>query len=390
MNRSKITGSLISILALARMACPATFSGTLINLDNTPRPGVLVSLSSTGQSSLTDSVGNWSIQTLSATAERGVDLQRQLSRHLLFDGGRLKLSLGSWTPLGKRVDATSDPFARQDLVNRIGAEKRAGRLASPGYGVDTLNYTFHQSIIMRDTVWNAGRTQILRIFDTTLDPFFLSYGLDCLDSSHSPNVAHLCWQVVTIGKQTWMVRNIGQEYNGNQYTWAAAMGYPDTCNFSRDCGVPDSCKSPASCNLSRNFPHVQGICPTSDYRIPTDSDWVELIDTVQHNLRVGLHMEAVALKARFGWAGGPDWMVLGPSRTHVPWTVGTNLFGFTARPLFDSTEFPQNTSARWWTSSQYPAGDQCRIAEMTSATYMGTKSDQKTKRYSVRCLRDAR
>ena len=367
---------------LAHRSVSAVYSGTVVNPDNTPQPGVAVSLVSSGQSSLTDSAGNWSIEATTGLEERGTKSPRPITNHLQLEAGRLKLSIHGWTPLGSPRGSVPTPFAK------------AGRAAGPGHQVDTLIYTFRSQIILRDTVWDAGRTHILRIFDTTLDPFFPSYGWDCgqtaggLAADSVSNLLYVCWPVVNIGKQAWMVRNMGSGTNGEFYTWAAAMKYPDSCNFSRDCGVPDSCKSPHSCSYSRSSPHVQGICPTSDYRIPTDSDWVELIDTVQHNLQVGFQNEAVALKQQYGWAGKPGDQVLGPNRVLVPWTAGTNLYGFGARPMDDPTYSPTNGHARWWSSTQFPQGSDCGVADMTQATYMGVRDDQKTQKYSVRCVKD--
>ncbi|MEN9354411.1 MAG: hypothetical protein RL318_1736 [Fibrobacterota bacterium] len=127
------------------------------------------------------------------------------------------------------------------------------------------------------------------------------------------------YPVVTIGKQTWMAKNLnyktdsswwyennadsGAKY-GRLYTWASSMDLPDSCNLERNLEICTELIKPVH----------QGACPVG-WHVPTPDEWTYLTDTVQNS-----DSSATRLRAN------RNWFVAQPS-----WT-GTDQFSFAALP----------------------------------------------------------
>ena len=107
------------------------------------------------------------------------------------------------------------------------------------------------------------------------------------------------YKTVKIGNQTWMAENLNYKTEhsschddvdsncvkfGREYTWASAMGLPETFN-----GNDEKCNSCEKIPVT--YP-VQGVCPVG-WHLPTKKEWDTLIDAVGGS--------GDALKSRSGW-----------------------------------------------------------------------------------------
>lgn len=181
------------------------------------------------------------------------------------------------------------------------------------------------------------------------------------------------YPVVTLGKQTWMARNLayvtdsswnyensadsGTKY-GRLYTWAAAMALPDSCNLD---GCADLIK-----------PVHQGACPAG-WHVPTPAEWTYLTDTVQN-----ADSAATRLRTTTGWNI--------PAVTLATFG-GKDAFGFAALPggLRDAGTFDNSGTYAWFRTaspstslSLMPYQPQVQSFPALT-TFYG---------YSVRCVKD--
>ncbi len=108
--------------------------------------------------------------------------------------------------------------------------------------------------------------------------------------------------------EVWMAEDLDFEYRvkgaiygnietsfGREYTWAAAM---DSAGVYSAAGA--GCGDRKTCSANGR---VRGVCPEGWY-LPSDSDWVKLINTVED--LYGEDQTARALKSKSGWLCGAD------------------------------------------------------------------------------------
>jgi uncharacterized protein (TIGR02145 family) len=191
------------------------------------------------------------------------------------------------------------------------------------------------------------------------------------------------YKTVAIGKATWMAQNLnfagpagkkmgawykenadsGAKY-GRLYTWAEAMGIPESGNTKLWGGS--------------SVQH-QGICPEG-WHVPSDSEWTTLTNTALAPANAGEE-----LKSKVGWI--PDGGGTGN---------GTDLVGFRALPGGDGDEHghgDKNTfgvagvNAAFWTSSEnFSDYAWFRIIYNGSGT-VNRFSSSKSYGFSLRCLK---
>lgn len=178
------------------------------------------------------------------------------------------------------------------------------------------------------------------------------------------------YRTVAIGSQTWMAENLnfqvdsslwydesadsGAKY-GRLYSWAGAMGLPDSCNKS-------------SCSRLVQAP-ARGICP-SGWHVPSDSEWSTLVKAVGGDLEAGKK-----LKSTSGWFQ----------------RAGTDVFGF--RGIAAGIEYQGGFINAGKTTGFLSSSETGRVTIATrTLSWLNADffRDNGTKefRISVRCLRD--
>lgn len=193
------------------------------------------------------------------------------------------------------------------------------------------------------------------------------------------------YKTVTIGNQKWMAENLEVTSYEDGTTiplvtddedWAD-LGSNDkaySINYDDPEGIYGAYYTWTAATRGEdsesNPSNIQGVCPAG-WHIPSDAEWRELDEFVEHN-------PGQALKATFGWAEDG---------------TGKDVFGFSAFPAGyrsnNTGKFAQTTvSAKFWSSDERQNGD-VRSAELSSfenfITHMhGSKNVGK----SVRCVKN--
>jgi len=142
---------------------------------------------------------------------------------------------------------------------------------------------------------------------------------------------------------------------GRLYDWATAMNLPSSCNSS-------SCASQVSTKH-------RGLCP-SGWHIPNDADWNKLINYVGGEDKAGKHLRVK------GWSSSG--------------TKALDSYGFSALPggkeygRFDYA----GSGGYWWSASEYKSYDAYYLSMSYDVSYALWSVDNKSRLYSVRCLKD--
>ncbi len=179
------------------------------------------------------------------------------------------------------------------------------------------------------------------------------------------------YNVVTIGKQTWMAKNLSYETEnsfcfkdsdencakyGRLYTWAAAVGKSES-----ECGTGQACDLPRK--------GVQGVCPDG-WHLPKSEEFQNLISAVG-----GVDVAEKVLKAKTGWVNN-----------------GSDIYGFSGLQAgfrnIAGGYIAEN--AYFWTASEDGSreGRDILLNENDADGLFG--SNDKSLGFSVRCVQDSK
>jgi uncharacterized protein (TIGR02145 family) len=250
---------------------------------------------------------------------------------------------------------------------------------------DTLVYSYQGKVFLRDTISESVRSQILRVFDTSVTTS-ITYGF-LMDERDSQ-----MYRTVTIGYQIWMAQNLNFEVDsswwvkvydysrqdtvndiaargalyGRLYSWPAAMNLDDSC-------------STRYCTEQIQSKH-RGICP-SGWHIPSENDWSVLIATVELDPRVGKGKAASALKSVNGW-------------TYYSKETSTDIFGFRGLPGGYRVLTPRENFAElggkgfWWSTVVKAPSWGLGFFFSYLQSNIVFEDKQKSRGHSVRCVKD--
>jgi uncharacterized protein (TIGR02145 family) len=301
------------LYALCGSVSALDLSGKVLNLDSTGRGGVVVSLSGSGRSTVTESDGTWAIlEPTSIKARSSGDVR--VSSNLRIHAGRLRVDL-----------------AGRDLLGRLGPGRELSREIRPELAArslalvnDTLVYSSEGRIFLRDTV-GTSRSGIVRFYDTTWNAEIVyGYLTDDRDGQAYRTVA-------VRSAFVWMAQNLSFAGAG-----LCANGNVDTCSkYGRHYRWDEVMQGELS---SRQFPSgVKGICPTG-WHVPSVMEWRTLASTVDTS---GGALSGAKLKSTSGWS--------------FPSLNGTDVNGFRALPAGSYYPGVPNSIGRfgrWWTSTE--------------------------------------
>jgi uncharacterized protein (TIGR02145 family) len=340
-------------IAVATTTSAGTLSGTLSDPDGNGRSGVVIRLSSSGDSATTAADGTWLIPTSAIDAVlpregRGASIT---GGHLVLRAGRLGISLDGHDLQG-RFQATT--------IARTATSAPRGLVdAAP----DTLTYSWHGRTILRDTLWSLSQAGILRRFDTTLNPKIIhGYATDSRNGR--------IYRTVRIGSLEWTAENADYAtdsswcygktasnclVSGRLYPWHAAMDLPVLF---------------ASSFWQGDTTIQQGACPAG-WRVPTYTDWSSLYTSIG-----GLTGAGRLLKSAYQWSQvGVDSVGFHIVPTGY-YTIGTGSFAQAGNYTFfwSSTELQETDASVWYFYS-------------SSNGFYDTRD--KGNGYSLRCTRAA-
>ncbi|MEN9354719.1 MAG: hypothetical protein RL318_2044 [Fibrobacterota bacterium] len=271
-SRLGLAGLCAALLALSLpvAAAEVALSGTVLDKDGKPMPGVTVKLALAGQSATTDAAGLWSL----SSTPTGVQVRQAMpvaSGRLMLEEGRLHVRFD-----GRDVAGRGQGAASAGSGTSMGAARVTGLQ-------DTLLYSWNGKVRLRDTLSILKMTGIVRVLDTNFNPSIVyGYLKDSRDGQ--------TYRTVKIKTQTWMAQNLnfkvdsswcyaGEASNcatyGRLYQWAAAMALASEYDVTGWFGT-----------LPR-----QGICP-SGWHIPSGREWVKLTDTAMEAAYTGTKLKA--------------------------------------------------------------------------------------------------
>lgn len=220
-------------------------------------------------------------------------------------------------------------------------------------------------------LFNAGILVGELRYNGVSETILASYGLVGTLTDVQGNV----YSWVKIGNQVWMAENlktlkysngndiIGVTFNGNeanvtvygrQYTWAAAM------NNSQ--------------SSSSNPSNIHGACPT-DWHLPSDSEWKELIEYV--GVDAGGKMKTIGTIQN----GNGLW------QADDAGSDGTNTTGFNGVPGGASNQW-FGERAFFWTSTEQSVSTAWRPELIYHTRGIGYSYASKTATLSIRCIKD--
>lgn len=168
------------------------------------------------------------------------------------------------------------------------------------------------------------------------------------------------YKTVQIKQQIWMAENLNfVPKNGN-----VKCTYNDPCNCQKYGLLYDW-------NTAMNFNSqagTQGVCPNG-WHIPTDSEWMKLLDTT-----FSTNLTALSMKAKSSLWGKND---------------GTDIFGFAILPAYEPNGSRGSGTASFWTSNEVSSSRAWEWTMYGNNQWMShSEFGLKTAYYSVRCIRD--
>ena len=270
MKSHALLAAAVGMFALPAPGASVSLSGTILNPDSTARSGVIVSLSGTSLTTTSGANGKWSLTgTTSLLPSWSGSASKPLTRHVVLDGGRLRLSFGDRDINGRSLSGV-------DAVSSAPAGVSSARAASSA--LDTLVYSWNGTAILRDTIGedNLSQKGILRIFDTTVNAAIAhGYLTDSRDGR--------LYRTMRSGTQTWMAQNM---------------------NFITDSSVCPLDSAPLCAEYGRLYTwrSAMGACPLG-WHVPNDTEWSTLFAFV------GKDSAAAKLKSVRGWSPTSEAMV---------------------------------------------------------------------------------
>ncbi len=399
---------LFSLLAFSSLPCrAATLYGTVTDAQSNGLAGVGVSLALSGTSTTTDALGAWSLDwttgvmdeskrsalrwtgksvelnlvfasevRIEAFSANGVTLAR-INRPQL-EAGLHRIPFASKGVAWLRVTVNGQtetlmvgfPSGSRDLARNAPATRS---LVVP----DTLLFTWKGTVKQRQLLKSMPTSGILVELDTATKAIPWQTGITYGTVSDS---AGQSYRTVQIGGKWWMAENlnyagkgrtIGQCYNnsadscakyGRLYTWAEAVGLPDSCNV-KVCGTRVPSKP-------------TGICPTG-WHVPSDSEWTAMQRIVEPtNTTDGTKLKSMNGWQTYGMTSGND----------------TDLYGFRALPggYFYGTSFSGvGYGGYWWSATEFNAsGAWYRLMLYNIAGVFRDINNFKTSGLSLRCSQD--
>ncbi|MBR6064099.1 MAG: T9SS type A sorting domain-containing protein [Bacteroidales bacterium] len=224
-------------------------------------------------------------------------------------------------------------------------------------------------------------------------------GVSCPGAATVTDYDNNTYNTVQIGNQCWMKENLRTTHYsdgtsipmGNSTSNTTAYYYVDN-NISNVSTYGYLYNWPAvmgnSSSSSANPSGVQGICPTG-WHVPSDAEWTQLSDYVgsqtQYQCSNNSDYIAKALASTSGWAiimSNLCAVGLEPS--------SNNSTGFSALPAgcYGSNLSSFGSDADFWSATQI-YGNFVYYRQITySGAYLYRNGNDKSYRYSVRCLRD--
>lgn len=312
-------------------------SGVVQDVFGTPKPGVVVRLASTGDSTRTDDNGAWALH--GAQLPQRV-APRELRQH---PTGRIQL-------LNRRLHVSVSGF---DLAGRARSnEAPASKAGAPRLSartservVDTLHYSFGGDLFLTDTL-SEPKTGMVRTYDTTWNPGII-YGW------FTDNRDGELYRYVTIAGQVWMAENLSYEIAGG-FCWA---------NVEDSCSIYGRLYPWSQATAHKRVPSldssaIQGICPEG-WRLPTAADW----DTLHRKTFLPGNFDTALISTSF-WRFGRS----------------SDRYGFRALPAGDHAPYGTDYSfeglgywGMWWTSTgQSELGASGRWAAYFELRYWST------------------
>lgn len=342
------------VFLLCGVSSALEVSGTVINIDSSPRSGVVVRLSSGVDSAITDASGNWALEMRPSSVSRRSILSLG-SGPLQVRGSRLELRFGGADLSGRRGTSVQEYKILPRLV--------AGRTLD---AVDSIVYSWKGRRFLRDTV-SASRSGLVRVFDTTWNAEIVyGYLTDDRDGQ--------IYRTVLIGSQTWMAQNLNFMGSGMDSGWAyknspdSARKFGRLYNWASALGMVDSCNQ-MICSTRIAKPQ-RGICP-SGWHVPTEFDWNMLSDTTLERKRAG-----TTLRSSGGWFE----------------VIGKDSVGFRAlasSAYFRGESFGYASSyAYWWIASEKDSAKGWSRMIEYNEPYVFRLSTTKSNGQALRCIED--
>ncbi len=401
---------ILSLFALPALALAANFSGTVLDLNGTPLPGVAVK---TQTDSITTSLdGKWILSRTTGVAAR-LSKSISVASHLVIENSRPRIVFGNVDGAGRNIAVWSEgrrsvsPLAARAMgpadSETLTVFWKGKRLVVLPVGGDSGNILFKIDTAWKDDAgipWNPlidygslhddrdGQTyRTVRIGTQTWMGENLNYAVDSSWFYWGPDITH------PNGKGGYDSMNEnptkGARY-GRLYQWVVLMDLPLNCPHI-GCLYPDSCKE-WSCEQNL-YPKIRGICP-SGWHVPKKLEWEDLqialsaddrvslsrfAPTLKYSDIVGWNPYGLALKATTGWKQFSDGF------------GGWDIFGFRGLPAglrWGKSFLDATRISYWWSATEIQGG----LAEFKSLSY-GMASLESFRNslddaYSARCIKD--
>lgn len=330
-----------------------------------------VTLALNGYSTSADSTGAWSMAWgISAIEPQATTstVTATVTRHLVVEGGRLRIVLGGYDASGRPGESTAASSSR--------AVSSAAR--SDATAADTLLYSWNGRVRARIPVASitAGALGAQEIDTSTASsdiPWKASIAYGTVTDSRDGQI----YRTVTIGSRTWMAEDLNYKIDsswsykdvidsgikyGRIYHWAGALDLADSCNTK-------------VCSTQVVQRAHQGLCPAG-WRVPSEDDWSRLVDTSLDSATA-----AKALKSSVGWDSSGS---------------GTDAYGFRALPagiiyIWQGTPgyYLAGQKGYYWCTREYSATNTWARGFYYSYDYVKHGNDL-VKKYglSLRCIKD--
>jgi len=368
----RLGGAALLIMGTRAEALEPDLWGTVVDSSGHPVEGVEVYADYPGtlRRACTGEDGAW--QFVSTTDIGTPDRKTRVARNrkfLEFHGGRLAFGFERRNLTGRVVDGFAETAERSDSHPEVAPVLSRANVIL----MRSLYFRWKGAVRYRATVVVQQTGSLgTQVIDTTGSPWNPEISYGSMTDERDGRV----YRTASIGRQIWMSQNLnhvtersrGDSSNpanfGQYYTWADAMGLPDSCGLA-------ICWSSTS---SRR----QGVCPAG-WHLPSKSEWDSL------NLLVG-DTSARKMKAKRGW----------PPGFASTASAGLDEFGLTVLPAGvknDNDAFDWDDDgerALFWSSTE-ESDIHADVAALFATSYLGFDLSRISKagtRIGVRCLKN--